>query len=163
MQKAICSINSIIRKFGKCSDSVKITLFRTYCTTMYTPHLWWNHTKVSIKKLQVAYNNIFRVLCHEDKFCSASLMFVSRAYQPSMSFRERMCLILYVKLKNQVIIWSTQLSMGQMPNMTHPYGNIGWKCCMSTMILVLCNFLTLHTYFCMYRYMECKIMCLPPQ
>lgn len=78
MQKALYSINSIIRKFGKCSDSVKITLFRTYCTTMYTPHLWWNHTKVSIKKLQVAYNNIFRVLCHEDKFCSASLMFVSR-------------------------------------------------------------------------------------
>ena len=41
--------------------------------------MWWNFSKTVISKLYVAYNNIFRILCHEPKWCrpSASLMFVS--------------------------------------------------------------------------------------
>jgi hypothetical protein len=41
--------NILLRKFHMCSLNVKSTLFKTYCSSMYTAHLWWNHSKM-IKK-----------------------------------------------------------------------------------------------------------------
>ena len=35
----------ILRKFNMCSLGVKLTLFRTYCSPMYTAQLWWNYKK----------------------------------------------------------------------------------------------------------------------
>ena len=32
--------NIILQKFNMCSLGVKLTLFHTYCSTMYTPQLW---------------------------------------------------------------------------------------------------------------------------
>ena len=34
--------NVLSRSFHMCSIDVKNTLFRTFCTPMYTCHLWWN-------------------------------------------------------------------------------------------------------------------------
>ena len=34
--------NMLARKFNKCTDDVKISLFRSYCTSLYTAHLWWH-------------------------------------------------------------------------------------------------------------------------
>ena len=51
--------NIILRKFNMCSLGVKLTLFRTYCSPMYTAQLWWNYTKSTITKLQISYHNIF--------------------------------------------------------------------------------------------------------
>lgn len=28
------------QNFGYCSDEVKLNLFRSYCTSLYSPHLW---------------------------------------------------------------------------------------------------------------------------
>ena len=69
--------NLLIRKFGNCSSDVKTFLFNTYCSSMYTAHLWWNYNVSSIKKLYVAYNNVFRFLHKLPRDCSASAMFVS--------------------------------------------------------------------------------------
>ena len=54
--------NLLIRKFGMCTSNVKSFLFNTYCSPLYTAQLWWNYNASSIKKLYVAYNNIFRLL-----------------------------------------------------------------------------------------------------
>ena len=35
--------NSILRKFNIFN---KLTLFRTYCSPMYTAQLWWNYKKI---------------------------------------------------------------------------------------------------------------------
>ena len=40
---------------------------------MYTAQLWWNHTVASI---YVAYNNLFRLLLNQPKYCSAPTMFI---------------------------------------------------------------------------------------
>ena len=64
--------NALIRKFYMCSDHVKCTLFRSFCTLLYTCQLWCNYKSESIRTLYVAYNNVFRLLC------SASYMFVTR-------------------------------------------------------------------------------------
>ena len=67
--------NMLLRKFYMCSSNVKVTLFRAYCISMYTPHLWWNYTNAAIRKLYVAYNNAFRMLLKMPRDCSASGMF----------------------------------------------------------------------------------------
>ena len=51
--------NIILRKFNMCSFCVKLTLFHTYCSPMYTAQLWWNYKKSTITKLQIAYHSIF--------------------------------------------------------------------------------------------------------
>ena len=70
--------NALIRKFYMCSDHVKCTLFRSFCTSLYTCQLWCNSKSESIRKLYVTYNNVFRLLCNEPRYCSASYMFVTR-------------------------------------------------------------------------------------
>ena len=62
------------------SECVKCTLFKSYCTSLYTCQLWCCYRAESLRKLCVAYNNhnVFRFVCNEPRDCSASYMFVSR-------------------------------------------------------------------------------------
>ena len=68
--------NVLSRRFHMCSIEVKNTLFRSFCTPMYTCQLWWNFSVQSMHKLNVANNNAFRFMHHLLTYCSASLMFV---------------------------------------------------------------------------------------
>ena len=70
--------NALIRKFYMCIENVKIALFKSYRTTLYTSTMWCKYRRESLRKLCVAYNNIFRKLTHQARDCSASHMFVSR-------------------------------------------------------------------------------------
>ena len=63
------------RRFHMCSDNVKVTVFRSYCSSLYTSQLWWKYKASSIKKLYVAYNNAFCMLFSLPCDCSASGMF----------------------------------------------------------------------------------------
>ena len=67
--------NVLSRSFHMCSINVKNTLFRTFCTPMYTCHLWWNYKAQSFHKLKVAFNNAFRMMHKLPTYCSASEMF----------------------------------------------------------------------------------------
>ena len=60
-----------------CTEDVNCTLFKSYCTSLYTCQLWCNYKSESIRKLCVAYNNVFRLLCNEPKNCSASYVCVT--------------------------------------------------------------------------------------
>ena len=53
--------NSILRKFHMCSTEVKIVLFKSYCTSLYTAHLWANYMKKSINNFYTAYHNIMKL------------------------------------------------------------------------------------------------------
>ena len=68
--------NVLSRRFHMCSIEVKNTLFRSFCTPMYTCQLWWNVSVQSMQQLNVAYNNAFRFMHHLPTYCSASSMFV---------------------------------------------------------------------------------------
>ncbi|XP_052758207.1 uncharacterized protein LOC128202323 [Galleria mellonella] len=67
--------NMLARRFARCSEEVKITLFKAYCQTFYTSSLWVNCTQASLSALRIQYNNSFRVLLGLPRFCSASSMF----------------------------------------------------------------------------------------
>ena len=70
--------NALIRKVYMCTESVKCTLFKSYLTSLYACQLWCCYRAESMRKLCVAYNNVFRLLCSEPRDCSASYKFVSR-------------------------------------------------------------------------------------
>ena len=70
--------NAMARTFHMCFETVKTKLFKTYFYGLYTYALWWNFTKSSKKKLNVAYNNAFRMLFGLSRDCSASTMFATR-------------------------------------------------------------------------------------
>ena len=54
--------NSLLRKFYMCSIEVKIELFRSYCSSMYTSHLWTKYSLTAIRKIYIAYHNSLKLL-----------------------------------------------------------------------------------------------------
>ena len=69
--------NMLARKFHMCTKDVKIALYRTHCTPLYTAHLWCKYSKAKMKKLQVAFNDALRILLRLPRWSSASEMFVT--------------------------------------------------------------------------------------
>jgi len=66
--------NMLARKFHMCSDFVKIRLFQSHCTPLYTAPLWVKFKKATEHKLQ-AYNDCMRILLKKPRWCSASDLF----------------------------------------------------------------------------------------
>ena len=51
------------------SNALKVTLFRTDCSSLYTSQLWWNSSNTSLKKMNVAYSNACRMLFRLPRDC----------------------------------------------------------------------------------------------
>ena len=65
--------NAIIRKFSNCTIDVKINLFKTYCTSMYTAQLWCRYrsstnNRGAMSKLYVAYHNTLKMFLGVSKY-----------------------------------------------------------------------------------------------
>ena len=69
--------NMLRRKFYMCSPDVKVSLFKTFCTPLYTAQLWWNYRLYNLKKINVAYNDIMRLLLRLPRYHSASHLFAN--------------------------------------------------------------------------------------
>ncbi|XP_047999399.1 uncharacterized protein LOC125240064 [Leguminivora glycinivorella] len=75
-RRALCvRANMLARRFARCSSGVKLTLFKAYCTSLYTCNLWANYTQKAYNALRVQYNNAFRAVMGLPRYCSASGMF----------------------------------------------------------------------------------------
>ena len=53
--------NMFIRNFKHCTTGVKITLFKTYCSSLYCCPMWTKCCKSTIGKVNVAFNKVFNV------------------------------------------------------------------------------------------------------
>ena len=69
--------NILVKKFHMCNIEVKIQLFRTYCTPLYTAQLWWNYSAAAMRKITVAYNDVLRMLLGVPRHSSASEAFAA--------------------------------------------------------------------------------------
>ena len=87
--------NALLRTMFMCTECVKMTLFRSLCTSLYACELWWQYRSESLRKLCVAYNNVFRFVCSETRNCSASHMFVSRGLNTSKMLIRKVYIYLY--------------------------------------------------------------------
>ena len=85
------------------STEVKLSLLRTFCFPMYTAQLWWNFTVASI--LHVAYNNEFRLLLNQPKYCSASTMFVEYHVPDSKAVIRNLVYTFMRRLDALIISW----------------------------------------------------------
>ena len=65
--------NIISRTFANCSINVKLVVFKTYCSCLYTSQLWG--TCLSRTMLNVAYNDSLRMVLGIPRYCSGSEMF----------------------------------------------------------------------------------------
>ena len=54
--------NALARRFHMCSENVKATIFRTYCSSLYTSQLWLKYKVNSIRKLYV--NTVMHFVCY---------------------------------------------------------------------------------------------------
>ena len=72
--------NMVARRFFRCTVPVKLTLFKAYCTSLYSGSLWFSYTQKAYNALRIQYNNAFRVLLCLPRFCSASSMFVTHTH-----------------------------------------------------------------------------------
>ena len=81
----------LVKKFKNCSDDIKVQLFRSQCTGMYTGQLWWNYSKCVIRKLIVAYNRAFRLLMGYPRDCSASGMFANNRLPSAQAILRNLC------------------------------------------------------------------------
>ena len=77
-----CGGNILCRKFHMCSVPVKLKLFNSYGSSLYTPHMWWNYKKMSVSKLQITFHNILKRNIGLSKYdsTSATCAFTNRAY-----------------------------------------------------------------------------------
>ena len=85
--------------FIMCSDNVKETPLRSYCSSLYTSQPWWKYKDSFIKKLYVAYNNAFRVLFSLPRDCSASGMFAVNDVMSCPALVRKLVFGLYKRVK----------------------------------------------------------------
>lgn len=74
--------NVLLRNFRNCSNDIKSTLFRTFCTGFYCSSLWGSYKAKTFSKVKVAYNNVFRHLLSIDKSCSVSKAMIDCKVDP---------------------------------------------------------------------------------
>ena len=67
IRQTYAQANLILRKFSMCSLEVKLKLFRSYCSCLYTAQLWWNYNKGIINNMYVAFHNSLKVFIGASK------------------------------------------------------------------------------------------------
>jgi len=54
--------NILVRKFSKCSVTVKIQLFKSFCINLYGSALWHQYSARTLYRLQSCYNKCMKIL-----------------------------------------------------------------------------------------------------
>ena len=54
-----CRGNMLIQNFRFCDTQVKIQLFKSYCSSLYCCHLWYNYSLKMISKVKTAYKQVY--------------------------------------------------------------------------------------------------------
>ena len=95
--------NALARRFLMCSDNVKVTIFRSYCSSN-TSQLWLKYKVNSIRKLYVAYSSAFRMLFMLPRDCSASGMFAVHNVMSCPALVRKLVFGFYKRVKASQII-----------------------------------------------------------
>ncbi|KAJ0180828.1 hypothetical protein K1T71_002913 [Dendrolimus kikuchii] len=91
--------NMLARRFARCTQEVKKTLFRAYCQSFYTCSLWVSYTQRAYSDLRVQYNNGLRVLLGLPWRCSASGMFTEARIDGFAAIIRKRCASLLARVR----------------------------------------------------------------
>ena len=92
--------NVLIRNFKHCTDNVKVTLFRTFCSSVYCCPLWVKYRISHIKQIHVAFNKVLKCLMNVRRDFSASLLFVSNRLSNFKMLRRKYVFSLMTRVNN---------------------------------------------------------------
>ena len=67
--------NVLLRRFGKCNVSVKLCLFKTFCTQFYGAALWQRYNITVLKRLKAAYIKCVKKFFGSERHDSVTTMF----------------------------------------------------------------------------------------
>ncbi|XP_049875569.1 uncharacterized protein LOC126373453 [Pectinophora gossypiella] len=105
--------NMLVRRFSRCSEQVKATLFKAFCQSFYTCGLWVSFTQRTYGALRVQYNNAFRMLFGLPRYCSASLMFAEAQINCFYTIMRKRCASLLRRVRassNSILsVWTDQV------------------------------------------------------
>ena len=90
--------NMLHRKFKDCSDEIKIQLFSSYCLSFYCSSLWSRYKRATLKAIEVAYNNIFRLLFLLPRRVSISACYVSYGLPCFKTVRRKLIRSIYLRV-----------------------------------------------------------------
>ena len=79
-RRKLCALgNMITRRFAFCNRDTKLTLFRSFCYSVYGSHLWANYRSEPRRRIKVTHNDILRRLTNtpRSRNHSASAMFAA--------------------------------------------------------------------------------------
>ena len=71
---SVKSAVSLLRRFGNCSVSMKLTLFRTYCLCFYDIGLWTKYSATVFKRMEACYNKCIKSFFKYRRYDSATEM-----------------------------------------------------------------------------------------
>ena len=91
--------NLLIRNFHMCDDNVKVKLFKSFCTSLYSIPLALASKKESLNKLRVCYNNSLRFFMGLDRFCSITEKFVTLGIPTFNELLRKNIASLFLRLK----------------------------------------------------------------
>ena len=83
-RKFYAQANMLLRNFRYCSNEVKCSLFKSFCTNMFCCPLWFNYTSSCVKKLKCSYNSVLRRLLCISMPYSLSARILHRAPPPRL-------------------------------------------------------------------------------
>jgi len=63
-------INMLLRRFGKCSLTVKLCLFRSYCLCLYGTALWSKYNATTLLQLKCCYHKCIKMFFGYAKYHS---------------------------------------------------------------------------------------------
>ena len=72
MQSTCRNGNILARNFMACSTFVKTQLFKTFYYSLYCAYLWSNFSKTQFKRVNIAYNDVIRILFNLNSWYSIS-------------------------------------------------------------------------------------------
>ncbi len=90
--------NLISSRFRNCSFVVKKYMFNTFFSNIYCMSLWCPVEKTSLKSVQVAYNDAFRLLFGYSRRSSASSMFAENGIPDFLGIRRKAVMSLLTRL-----------------------------------------------------------------
>lgn len=106
--------NMLLRNFSMCTWSVKLQLFRVFCSNIYCSHLWWNYMKQSMTKIVTSYHNVLKLFIGISKFESTSLACTIFNVPSCASLLRKMCFRFSERLRlseNGIILSLEQCSL----------------------------------------------------
>ena len=82
--------NTLIRNFKHCTKEVKVSLFKTYCSSIFCCSLWSKYTNCQLNSVCVALNKVFKCFMGKRRDYSASMLFVENCVNNVNVIRRKM-------------------------------------------------------------------------